>query len=268
MGDQRLQKLYLDYMFDLIADPDGKHLHFGLFRGESADDPGLARAQDHYAKHVVKNVQPSARVLDVGCGRGGISRLLVARGCRVTAISPNPEHVAALGDIADDHDVRCVSFEKLSDAGPFDVVLFAESFAFFANGPDAALQAERTLDRVAELTSAGGICIIADLMSESVSRTLREHRGFTVLESEDLTENVAPTLDVLEHRIQRFGLPFYSLVRQTVALSEPAIAARLDGLLAGVENVALRALFRGELVERERLVSSRYLRYELRRRSA
>jgi SAM-dependent methyltransferase len=254
-----LERLYVRFMFDLIGSENGGHLHFGLFTGLPRDSSGLRRAQDQYAERVIRGIARGQRVLDVGCGRGGIARLLAARGVHVTAISPEPDHIRDLSDL----DARCTRFEDLAPDGSYDVVLFAESFAFFAWGSDGAQMAGATLDRSRAHLRKGGRCVIADLIEPHVARAIDDHAAFRCSERDDVTEDVTPTIDVLEDRLVRQALPFQKLVRDVIGAIDPPLAAHIDGALAQVDNQALRALFAGRLAERERLAAARYYIYEL-----
>lgn len=61
-------------------------------------------------------LRPGARVLEVGCGTGKLTELLVARGLGVFAVDPGPNLVAAtrrrLGAAADRVDFRIATFEE------------------------------------------------------------------------------------------------------------------------------------------------------------
>lgn len=61
---------------------------------------------------------PPARVLEVGCGDGGLARALDAEGYRMLAIDP----VAPEGEI-----FRRTTIEELRDPGPFDAVIASRS---------------------------------------------------------------------------------------------------------------------------------------------
>lgn len=51
---------------------------------------------DHYHRLLLRHVPPGARTaLDVGCGTGRFARRLVGLGCRVDALDPDPETLAA-----------------------------------------------------------------------------------------------------------------------------------------------------------------------------
>lgn len=57
-------------------------------------------------------IQPGARVLDLGCGSGVVSRMLVERFAagQVVGLDLNPEYARAARELASDHNVSRVSF--------------------------------------------------------------------------------------------------------------------------------------------------------------
>jgi ubiquinone/menaquinone biosynthesis C-methylase UbiE len=76
---------------------------------------------------VLKSVIPSLagiRILDVGCGSGGLARLLVEEGAEVTGVDPNPQALAAARMLAPAARFEEASAEALPfEDAAFDVVL-------------------------------------------------------------------------------------------------------------------------------------------------
>lgn len=70
----------------------GDQLHHGLWR---SGQESIEEATAALAELVIDalRVWPGSEIVDVGCGYGGVSRMLAARGARVTALSVTPEQV-------------------------------------------------------------------------------------------------------------------------------------------------------------------------------
>ena len=66
---------------------------------------------------------PPATVLELGCGTGRMTRQLVARGYRVTAVDESPEMLAHVSGA----ETGCASIEALDLQRTFDVVLLASN---------------------------------------------------------------------------------------------------------------------------------------------
>jgi SAM-dependent methyltransferase len=108
---------------------------YDRFMGRYA--PTLARALADAA-----GVKPGMRVLDVGCGPGGLTSELVARvgAENVAAIDPQPQFAAACGDRHPGADVRQGAAEELPWAsGTFDATL-SQLVLGFMRDPDRGVQ--------------------------------------------------------------------------------------------------------------------------------
>ena len=72
-----------------------EHLHYGIW--EADDELTLANlkaAQDRYQQAILDLLPPApARILDVGCGTGELSKEMKARGYEVEGLSPDINHV-------------------------------------------------------------------------------------------------------------------------------------------------------------------------------
>ena len=94
----------------------------------------------------------SARVLDVGCGRGDLALELAAAGFDVVAIDPE----APEGSI-----FRRITIEDFSDHGRFDVVIASRSLHHVG---DVGL----ALDRISAVLAPGGIFVVNDFAWDRV----------------------------------------------------------------------------------------------------
>jgi len=97
-------------------------------------------------------VEPSMRVLDLGCGPGSFARQLVARGCTVTGVDVNPEHaLSARAYCADVRlaDLENVALEELFPVERFDAAICADILEHLRNP-------NRLLGEIAKVLAPGG----------------------------------------------------------------------------------------------------------------
>ncbi len=113
-------------------------LHYGYFpqppaNAESISFADLQRAMDDYATLLVQRVRPSERVLDVGCGTGGLLARLDAAGAQPVGVTPNTAHAAHIRGRWPQVPLIEAPFEEIDPkrvAFKFDAVVNAESFQY------------------------------------------------------------------------------------------------------------------------------------------
>ena len=232
----------------------GGFLHYGYF-----DDPqrcareislaDVARAQLRYADEVLCGITKShGPVLDVGCGLGGLSRLLYERGLEVTALSPDAHQIAHIQQNLPGVETLQMRFEDLdanAHAGRYGTLITAESLQY--------LEMDVALPIIRKVLKPGGRWIACDYFrvgeKASVSETwggfaarLDEH-GFANCVRRDITPHVLPTLAYLHlwgaeiaRPIMRFGIAkikrkqpgLHHLLREILATFDERVDHHLD----------------------------------------
>lgn len=173
-----------------------EHLHFGLFEhvGET-----VSVAQDRMMRRVLSSF-PSAveRVLDVGCGIGGTTCELAARGMYVVAFAPDQGLIdsgRALAEergVSDHTEFYVAGLQDLPRQGiePFDVVLSQESLQYIH-------PLDETMGRLHDLLRPRGRLVIGD-------QVLRDPRGRASVQfhtsADILSEAASHGLSLLEHQ--------------------------------------------------------------------
>ncbi len=110
-----------------------EHLHYGLWQAdEELTLANLKAAQNRYQQAIIDLLPPPpARVLDVGCGTGELSKTLKAKGYEVEGLSPDVNHIDSYAEKVDRPFHHCV-FEDFSPQQPYDVVIMSESCQYIA----------------------------------------------------------------------------------------------------------------------------------------
>lgn len=141
----------------------GKHIHHGLWRpgqeGLSKEDAQEKLVEEMYAR---ARLPQRAKVLDIGCGVGGTSCYLAARGHDVTGVSLSTTQITMAKENMAKEGVTVrfleMDAEKISfpgEDGTFDAVWISEAMSHFPNKDKALAHAVRLL-------KPGGKIVIVD----------------------------------------------------------------------------------------------------------
>lgn len=200
------------------------NLHYGLWTGLEVTAGNLRAAQDAYTAKLFGYLpQGPLRILDIGGGAGETAKKLLALGHSVDIVVPSAFLAARCRVNAPGAVVHECMLEAFAGKGPFDLCLFSESFQYIPLAESLA-----ACDRL--LTPSGQV-LIADCFRTEAFRG-RSHSGnqpggghqlrvfqsaldgsaFTIAAEEDITEAVAPSIDleqqffaVLGHGVTRIS---------------------------------------------------------------
>ncbi len=194
------------------------YLHAGYF-DPIPDDPeeislaDLKRAMQAYTDLVATRVPDGARVLDVGCGTGGLIGQLRARGVEAMGLTPSAAHARYVrerhGCEVVEARLEAIDIERWR--GHFDVLTSMESFHNVP--PDRGVPVMRAL------LAPGGRWVNIDyyrLRADTRNRSgrlLDDYRraldaaGFEVVEEIDVSANTAPSMAFAHLVASRIVLP-------------------------------------------------------------
>ena len=195
-----------------------RDLHYGLWSdGLEVRVSNLPEAQRRYSEHMIAHIPGGTRtILDVGCGTGGLAEQLIGRGFQVTCISPSPELTRMARErLGPDVPIHETTFEAFATDLRFDVVMFSESFQY--------IPLRESLPRAVGLVQPGGHVLVSDFFrtdapGESALRGGHDLRKFyealaeqplDILSDEDITEQTAPNLDLVDAVITDYARPLY-----------------------------------------------------------
>jgi SAM-dependent methyltransferase len=216
----------------------GKHfvgandLHYGYWQGDM--DPqvrNLPRAQEAYSQFLLSHIPipgDAKRILDVGCGAGGVAKALVDRGHQVDCVSPNTflneQARTRLGDRARIFECK---YEDFQTTDQYDVILFCESYQY-VNMP-------KGLDLITSQLRRGGSLVICDFfrlpMKEkspiSGGHFINEFRELVakyplkLVEDIDITKHTAPTFTVIDRAFTEVLQPIWDEVGKASVATHP-----------------------------------------------
>ncbi len=206
-------------------------LHYGYWQeGLEPCLKNLAAAQEEYSKILLEHIPRYARrVLDVGCGAGGIASKLLERGYEVDCISPssylNQEARNLLGDRA--RLIEC-RYEDYQTTNVYDTILFCESFQY--------VDMQRALELVSSQLRSDGSLVSCDFFCLPVEeqspiggghqfsefREIASHFPFRLIEDIDITYRTAPTFRVIDQAFNEVLRPIWNEVDAAFAATHPA----------------------------------------------
>jgi SAM-dependent methyltransferase len=228
-------------------------LHYGYFPAPPADAEHISladikQAMDDYATLLVQRVSPGERVLDVGCGMGGLIARLLAAGARPTGVTPNTAHAAHIRATWPQAELIESVFERVDAqrvGARFDAIVNAESFQYI--DLDAGMRNVRAL---LDPQSGARRWIVIDYfrldagaknksghLLADFEAALARHR-LEVTERVDVTENTVPTLAYGRLLATRFALPLARFAGDKFLRRHPLLgylfqdrfARKLDGV--------------------------------------
>jgi trans-aconitate methyltransferase len=222
-----------------------ENLHYGLWDAKwDVCAANVGRAQEAYTSKLFA-LLPKAKnlkILDIGGGAGETAKKLVALGHHVEIVIPSPflaercRHNA--GPKAVVHECK---FEDFETDQRFDVCLFSESFQY--------IPMDISLTKSASLLTLGGTIIVSDCFRTQAffdSKAVAARVGgghalvdfdailndlpLTIVSREDITEQVAPTVDVEQELYNVVG---YAVTRVDDGLvaTHPFLRKFLRGLM-------------------------------------
>ena len=225
-------------------------LHYGYFDDctivpdrMSLFDIGAAQAR--YAELICDLIRdPAEPVLDIGCGMGGLSRLLRDRGLKPTALTPDRLQAAHIARTLPGVPVLRCKFERLRTSEysrRFGTVINSESLQY--------LKLEQSLPALAGIIQPGGRWVVSDYFHRQPSRDRSCHAwddfvkkategGWRICHEQDITANILPTLAYVHMWAVRFGLPLMHFAFLRLRRKQPGVHHLLTRLLCRLTSVA------------------------------
>ncbi len=209
------------------------HLHYGYWTDDlELDISNLRIAQENYVQLIISHIPEGVRrILDVGCGSGQIAKTLVDVDYEVDCVSPShylsEQARELLGQAS--HIYECY-YEELQTEKRYDLILFNESFQY--------INLEEAIKKTFGLLNQGGYVMICDIFKKNTpgksphsgGHSLRrfydivsEH-PFEAVTDLDITEETAPTLDIMNDMLNKVIKPTADLTQQLLDNRHPVMS--------------------------------------------
>lgn len=212
-----------------------RDLHYGLWQDDlEVCIQNLPEAQRRYSDFLIDHIPEGVkRILDVGCGAGGLARELLARGYQVEGVSPSPLlSEAAQQQAGEGFKIHQGRFEDIGFApdDKFDLVLFSESFQY--------ISLDSVFDNAMRRLNPGGHILICDFFKTGapgrsviggghpIDRFMKalEKSGMEVLVDKDITPETAPNLDIVNQMGRDLFYPTFKLIGYAFDSNHPWLA--------------------------------------------
>lgn len=224
-------------------------LHYGYFddpdvRPEDLSLSDIEAAQARYAQLQIELATESdLPVLDIGCGMGGLARLLVEHGFAPTALTPDRTQVAHVETTLPHVPVIRAKFEDLpieAHRQRYGTLFTAESLQY--------LKLDRALPRLAEILHPGGQWIACDFFRLSSEDRQAGHvwadfeeklasHGWRLTYQRDITAHVLPTLRYIHMWATRFGIPLMAYGFNRLERKQSGLYHLLTDVRTHLQNV-------------------------------
>lgn len=234
-----------------------ENLHYGYWPGLDVNAANVGAAQAAYtAKLFTLLPDGPLRILDIGGGAGETAAKLIALGHQVDIVIPSELLANRCRENAPQARVHETVFEDFETTERFDLCLFSESFQY--------IPIDIALEKAMSLLVPGGHIVIADNFRTPEGADLEGNRRkvgsghgvvsldhhldrlpLEVLHREDITEAVAPSVEIEQDLFLVFGL---ALERIDAELQ--AKKPRLRWLLAGIIKLLMSEKSRERLMQR------------------
>ncbi|HEX8524097.1 MAG TPA: methyltransferase domain-containing protein [Tepidisphaeraceae bacterium] len=225
-------------------------LHLGYFddpdrRPEDISLADIVQAQNRYAELLLEQGAASGKpTLDVGCGMGGLTRMLLERGDEPTALTPDRLQAAHLRKTLPEVPLIHSKFERISPADyaqRFGTIYTSESLQY--------LKLDLSLPIMKQILAPGGKWIACDFFHvcqskdkslhhwDDFARKLTEH-GWRITFQRDITPHILPTLAFVHMWATRIGIPLMQFSFLRLRRKQPGLHHLLSNLFDSLLNVA------------------------------
>ena len=225
----------------------GDFLHYGYF-----DDPAiqphdislnmLYEAQERYGQNIVGLIRDTeSEVLDVGCGMGGLLRLMNKQGLKATALTPDRNQVHHIQQTYPNQilGIRMEDLDATANKEKYGTVITSESLQY--------LDQDISLPLIRTILMPQGRWIACDYFrtGEAAEKSGHEWNAFVeklnkyglqITSQRDITPHILPTIGYVNMWATQIGLPIKDFILGKLQVKSPGIFYALSGSLPLIEE--------------------------------
>lgn len=232
------------YLYSKILKND--MLHYGYFEDvniepESISIKQIEEAQIKYAENIIDQIKNhDDSILDVGCGMGGLSALMIQKGLKPEALTPNRNQKSHIDSKYKGLICHQCKFEDFNSDKKFGTIINSESLQYislekaFSNVEKYLLPDGRWIIVDFFRIHAQGISRSSHLLPEFLEQT--KQNGWKIVYENDITQNVLPTMKVVDMYANRFLLPVMHYAFEKIRYKKPWIYYLIQDLKDSINN--------------------------------
>lgn len=247
-GRKRPDRVYEDPQLKLYHDIlPGDFLHYGYFDQKDIHPLDMSinmiyKAQERYGEKLVELVTDAQHpVLDIGCGMGGLLRIMNERNLKAIGLTPDKNQAAHIRKTYK-NDLLESKFEDMDAeayAQHFGTVITSESLQY--------LDLPVSLRLIDSILKPGGKWIACDYFKTGAAGEKSGHNweyfthhldegGFRIVYQEDITPNILPTIAYVHHWATQIGLPVKEFLTGKMKVKAPGFYYVLEEALPLIDE--------------------------------
>ena len=201
-------------------------LHYGYFddiniKSDSISIKDLENAQMRYVDIIIEQIlNKSEYILDVGCGMGGLSNILLNNNLKVEALTPDNNQKEYIKSKSPNLTLHHMKFEDFKSEKKFGTIINSESLQY--------IDLDIAFESVNHLLNKNGQWIITDYFrnnEDGINQSGHLHEDFLnkvekhnwkIIHKQDMTLNALPTLKFAITFIDRFLDPLALFINEKI----------------------------------------------------
>lgn len=249
-------------------------LHFGYFDDINVEPDCISirdieNAQIRYAEIIAEQITKNQdTTLDVGCGMGGLSTILLNKGLSVEALTPNVNQKRYINSKHPNLTVHNMKFEDLQTDKKYGTVINSESLQY--------IDLDTAFSLVDKMLLEGGRWLITDYFrteQTTINKSGHMHHdflnaieknGWKIVHEQDITRNALPTLKLVNMYYERFLEPIAAFAAEKLKYKKPWLYYLTQDFQGAISKKATKEL---AAVDPEKFINEKkYMFYALERK--
>lgn len=232
------------YLYSKILTND--MLHYGYFedinvKPESISLQLLEEAQIRYAQNIVEQIRDDKNlVLDVGCGMGGLAKMMLDKELNVEVLTPNKNQIEHISHKYPQLKRYHCKFEHIVTDSRYGTIINSESLQYIA--------LDDAFAHVEKLLLPDGRWIIVDYFrinetginkSGHLLTTFYQKcqlNGWEIVFEQDITKNVVPTIAFVNMYAERFLQPLKHFAFEKLRFKKAWLFYLVKGLRKNIDE--------------------------------